>query len=672
MLEAEDERDERVLILAPVGRDAGMAARYLREAGIGAEACAGAEELCERAGAGAGLIFLTGEALTAEATRCLVEMLSAQPAWSDIPVVVLTTGGSETPSNTEALAALAAAGNVTLVERPVRLMTLLSAVHSALRARRRQYDVREHLAAERRANLALEAGEAAVRDSERQLRTLVNAVPLLAWMAEADGHIFWYNQRWYEYTGTSPADMMGWGWQSVHDPSVLPRVLEGWRASIATGSPFEMEFPLKSAGGEFRSFLTRVTPLRDEAGHVVRWFGTNTDVEELHAALRHAEEANRVKDEFLATVSHELRTPLTAILGWAHMLRSGQFAGDTSKALETIERNARAQAQLIDDLLDVSRIITGKLRMDVQPIDPNSFIDDSVEAIRPAAEAKGVRVQKIMDTGATTVVGDPVRLQQVVWNLLSNAVKFTPKGGRVQVRLERVDSHVEISVADTGAGIEPEFLPYVFERFRQADGRTTRQHGGLGLGLAIVRHLVELHGGTVRAESAGANQGSTFRVILPVPPVHLRVGSDVRVPPAARDALPSYDSLERLDGLKVLVVDDEADARELLTVGVGQRGAEVRAAGSVREALAAIKEDAPDLIISDIGMPGEDGYELIRRVRALPADDGGAVPAIALTAYARTEDRLQALRAGYQMHVTKPVEMAELLAVAASLVRRGA
>ena len=393
-----------------------------------------------------------------------------------------------------------------------------------------------------------------------------------------------------------------------------------------------------------------------------------TESERLYQEAR---ESSRLKDEFLAMISHELRTPLTAILGWAHLLRTGQFTGgNTAKAMETIERNARAQAQLIDDLLDVSRIITGKLRLDVRTVDPNFFIESAIESVRPAAEAKGIRVQKIMDTGVVSVSGDPVRLQQVVWNLLSNAIKFTPKGGRVQIRLERVNSHIEIAVSDDGAGIAPEFLPHVFDRFRQADQRTTRQHGGMGLGLAIVHHLVELHGGTVRAESHGLGQGSTFTVLLPVAPVYERVTVEGRVHPAAKELLPSYVCPDRLDGLKVLIVDDEPDTLELLKVGLGQCGAEVVLARSVNDALEAIAAVVPDVLISDIGMPVEDGYDLIRRVRALPAGSGGKVPAIALTAYARTEDRLQALKAGYQMHVPKPVELAELAAVVASLVRR--
>jgi signal transduction histidine kinase/ActR/RegA family two-component response regulator len=387
---------------------------------------------------------------------------------------------------------------------------------------------------------------------------------------------------------------------------------------------------------------------------------------------RDAQESSRLKDEFLATVSHELRTPLTAVMGWAHMLRTNQLdERSAAHALETIERNARAQAQLIDDLLDVSRVITGKLRLDVRPVDSGSFVESAIEAVRPAAEAKGIRIQEAFDEGVAPVAGDPVRLQQVVWNLLANAIKFTPRGGVVRVSLRRVDSHVEILVSDNGVGIGPEFLPHVFERFRQADMSTTRHHGGLGLGLSIVRHLVELHGGTVEAESAGEGRGATFVVRLPVAAVRQKETEVERVRPPARNTPPAHEYPDRLDGLKVLVVDDEPDTREMLSIVLARCGALVTAAGSTQEALAAIERERPDLLISDIGMPGEDGYELIRRVRAMPARSDARLPAIALTAYARVEDRLQALRAGYQMHVPKPIELAELIAVAASLARRG-
>jgi PAS domain S-box-containing protein len=386
---------------------------------------------------------------------------------------------------------------------------------------------------------------------------------------------------------------------------------------------------------------------------------------------RTAREANRVKDEFLATVSHELRTPLTAILGWASMLRKTEFDRQTAQsALETIERNARAQSQIIEDLLDVSRIVTGKLRLDVRQVEPVSFIDAAVESVRPAAEAKGVRLSKVLDTGPTALSGDPARLQQIVWNLLSNAIKFTPRGGRVEIKLSRVASRLEINVSDTGAGIKREFLPYVFDRFRQADSSTTRRHGGLGLGLAIVRHLVELHGGTVRADSEGDGRGSTFTVTLPVSPVVGREAARGARATTAERVAPADDCPEEIAGLKILVVDDEEDTRDLLRTVLGGYGARVLVAATAGEALDIAARSRPDVLVSDIGMPDVDGFELIRRVRELPAESGGGVPAIALTAYARAEDRLRVLRSGYQMHVPKPVEMAELLTVIASLVKR--
>ncbi len=388
------------------------------------------------------------------------------------------------------------------------------------------------------------------------------------------------------------------------------------------------------------------------------------------AARNAAEESSRLKEEFLATISHELRTPLNAILGWANMLRSGKMQPEiTAKALDTIERNARAQAQLIEDLLDVSRIITGKFKMDVRPIDPASFTEAAIESVQPAAEAKGVRVIKIIDTGAVSVPGDPVRLQQVVWNLLSNAVKFTPRGGKVHVHLARVNSHIEIAVSDTGQGIPPEFLPHVFDRFRQAEQTVNRQHGGLGVGLAIVRHLVEMHGGSVAAASEGKDRGSIFTVRLPVSPVYQVDRSEGRIHPSAQPLLLTPQHADRLDQVKVLVVDDEEDTRDLLRAGLMECGAEVTVTSSAEDALRVLRDWQPDVLISDIGMPVVDGYEFIRQVRSLPSDSG-TIPAVALTAYARFEDRLKALRAGYEMHVPKPVELSELVTVIWSLLRR--
>jgi CheY-like chemotaxis protein/nitrogen-specific signal transduction histidine kinase len=390
-------------------------------------------------------------------------------------------------------------------------------------------------------------------------------------------------------------------------------------------------------------------------------------------AREEAEEASRLKDEFLATLSHELRTPLTAILGWARMLADGfvreEMRGD---ALGIIYRNARSQAQLIDDLLDVSRIITGKLRIEVRPVDLAPVVEAAVAVVRPAASAKRVQLQTVFEPGTGLIAGDPERLQQVVWNLLSNAVKFTPNGGRVQVRLGRVDSRVEVAVSDTGAGIAREFLPHVFDRFRQADMGTTRRHGGLGLGLAIVRHLVELHGGTVGAESAGEGMGTTFRMSLPVMTPSEAAGAAVGgvAAPSHFGAGEGPTALPSLEGVKVLAVDDETHGRALITEVLRRCGAEVVAVSSAREALEVLQAWRPHVLLSDIGMPGMDGYMLIRRVRELSEEQGGRTPAAALTAYAGAEDRARSLASGYQLHVAKPVEPAELAAVVASLAGR--
>jgi CheY-like chemotaxis protein/two-component sensor histidine kinase len=328
------------------------------------------------------------------------------------------------------------------------------------------------------------------------------------------------------------------------------------------------------------------------------------------------------------------------------------------------------QTQLIEDLLDMSRITSGQVRLDIQPVSPGSFVEAALETVTPSAEVKGIRIEKVLDPSAGPVSGDPARLQQVIWNLLSNAVKFTPKNGKVQVLLERVNSHIEISVADTGIGIRPEFLPHVFERFRQADASTTREYAGLGLGLSIVKHLVELHGGTVRAESAGEGRGATFVVHLPVSVVRRdsRVGE--RVHPRTADPSSSDFKVVDLSDIKVLVVDDEADARDLIKRIVEECGAEVLTAGSAMEALQMVEQDRPHVLVSDIGMPGVDGYEFLRRVRALGEAKGGKVHAVALTAFARSEDRTRALRAGFLYHVSKPVEPSELIATLASAAGR--
>jgi signal transduction histidine kinase/ActR/RegA family two-component response regulator len=378
------------------------------------------------------------------------------------------------------------------------------------------------------------------------------------------------------------------------------------------------------------------------------------------------ERVSLMKDEFLATLSHELRTPLNAVLGWCELLLAETQDAKARRGLEIIERNARGQARMIDDLLDMNRIIAGKMRLDVVELDLAAVVESAVESIRPSAEAKEIRIRKIVDTSGTHVYGDPHRLQQVVWNLVSNAVKFTPKGGWVNVRVERVNSHVEIIVEDSGIGIPGEVLPHIFDRFRQADSSTTRRFGGLGLGLAIVRQLVDLHGGTVHAQSAGDGAGTRFVVKLPLGVLHT---DRTRAHPTAELSAPRGPTLS-LAGLRVLVIDDEADARALIKAALESRDAQVLTATSVDEGLACVRTDRPHIVLSDIGMPGRDGYDFVHSLRALPEAAGGRTPAVALTAFARSEDRTRAMLAGYQLHLAKPVKLDELVATVASLTGR--
>ena len=380
------------------------------------------------------------------------------------------------------------------------------------------------------------------------------------------------------------------------------------------------------------------------------------------AARAEVERISVIKDQFLATLSHELRTPLNAILGWSDMLLTRATASDERRGLETIARNARVQAQLIDDLLDMNRIISGKVRLDVQRLDLIGIIDAALDSVGPSLEARSLRLHKTLDPSAGLVFGDPQRVQQIVWNLLSNAIKFTPKTGTIDVLLRRVASHVEIRVTDSGIGIAADFLPHVFERFRQADATTTRRHGGLGRGLAIVKQLVELHGGSVTAESVGVGHGASFAVELPIRAI--RDGDD------AHPTSPSHVGCGipfQLTGVRVLIVDDDPDARELLASLLAGVDAAPTTAGSAGAALATLAEHRFDVIVSDIGMPERDGYQLMRAIRALPPERGGRTPAVAVTAFARSEDRTRALLAGYQVHLAKPIEPHELVVTVASL-----
>jgi PAS domain S-box-containing protein len=459
----------------------------------------------------------------------------------------------------------------------------------------------------------------------------------------------------------------------LHDqePQILARLQRGERVDH-----FETQ-RVRKDGTRVDVSLT-ISPVRNAEGTIIGASKIARDItaqrrsaEEVKAAVIEAEKQSRMKDEFLATLSHELRTPLQSILGWSQMLLTGSCEEDEVKqAIEVIDRNARAQNRIIEDLLDMSRILSGKVRLDVQRLELAPLIEAALESVKPAGEAKNIRLQAILDPLAQPVAGDPNRLQQIFWNLLSNAIKFTPSGGQVQILLERMNSHLEVSIIDTGAGISPEFLPYVFERFRQADASSTRRHGGLGLGLAIVKHLVELHGGSVRAKSPGADKGTTFTILFPVAAIHGDFADQIRRHPGVPGDSRIISSLPRLDGISVLVVDDEEDARNMLRAMLFKAGATVRTAGSAKHALELWKEMVPDVLVSDIGMPVTDGLSLIRSIRALSEEEGCDVPAIALSAYARTEDRIQAIAGGFQMHLSKPADGLELLTMVGSLVGR--
>ncbi len=406
-----------------------------------------------------------------------------------------------------------------------------------------------------------------------------------------------------------------------------------------------------------------ISPIRDASGVVVGASKIARDITEQKAAFEALQRADRFKTEFLTTLSHELRTPLNAILGWVQVLKEDGNPQDVAEALPVIERNVRVQAQLIEDLLDLSRIETGKLNLDIKPVDLAAVVTSGIETVRPTATAKEIRLTSAFASVTGTVMGDKDRLQQIVWNLLTNAIKFTPRGGRVHVLIQRVNSHAEICVVDNGEGIAPEFLAQVFDRFRQADATTTRRHGGLGVGLSIVKHLTELHGGTVRVTSEGLGLGSTFSVDLPLQTMRMDGGETATG--AHHADLDNPVSRIDLRSIQVLVVDDERDSAAAVKKMLENHGAQVRAASSMEEALGEFSQSPPNVVISDIGMPIHDGYELIARLRALPG--GQSVPVIALTALARSEDRARALRAGFQIHMAKPVDFAELVAVVHNL-----
>ncbi|MGB7890667.1 MAG: response regulator [Microcoleus sp.] len=510
--------------------------------------------------------------------------------------------------------------------------------------------------------------------SEERFRTLCACSPLGIYVADVEGRCTYINPRCQAICGLTLEESLAEIWQREVHPEDRERVVADWLAWIKEGNEYSNEFRLASSE-TVRWINVQSSPMFSDLGKLIGHVGTVRDVTDRkqaeeergrlireQVARQEAERANQMKDEFLAILSHELRTPLNAILGWSRLLRTKTFDQDTiEKALETIERNAKSQSQLIEDILDVSRILRGKLNLNKHPIRLESAIKLAIDSLQPLTEEKSIVIELTCSPNVGEVIGDFDRLQQIVWNLLSNAIKFSPQEGKVQVRLESVGDEAQIEIIDSGIGIAPDFLPYVFDRFRQADSSTTRSYGGLGLGLAIVRHLVEQHGGKVQAEN-NPGAGAKFTVVLPL---------------AQRNALAADDdwshlndqtqTLPTLANLQLLVVDDDDDTREFLIALLEDEGAIVRSAASVAGALAALESYLPDLLLSDIGMPEADGYELIGRVREMERLRGGKMPAIALTAYAREEERQQALEAGFQMHLSKPVDINKLIAAIANL-----
>ena len=528
------------------------------------------------------------------------------------------------------------------------------------------------------------AAERALQASDARFRTLANAAPVLIWMSDVTRACIWFNKTWLDFTGRALESELGFGWsENIHQDD-LARFLGNYTENFDARRPFRIEYRLGRHDGDWRWVVNSAVPLFEAtdggfSGYVgscvdiTEFRKAESDKEDLLRAERHArseaERMSRLKDEFLATLSHELRTPLNAVLGWSTLLkRVPAGSPDHVRGVETIERNARIQSQIIGDLLDMSRIISGKVQLDIQPTDLHEVISAAVDSVRPSTEAKRLRLRVVLDAKVGRLRGDSSRLQQVLWNLLTNAVKFTPAGGRIDVVMERVNSHVEITVEDSGIGIKPEFLAFVFDRFRQADASTSRRHGGLGLGLSIVKHLVELHGGTVRVKSAGEGLGATFVVALPISAV--REQEPARTLERSMFAEVDVASVElpSLVGTVALVVDDEADARILVNRLIEERGGQALMAENASEALRILSTEHVDILVSDIGMPDVDGYQLIRQLRSSEDPKIRNIVAVALTAYARADDRQRALLAGYQMHLSKPVDPRELIAGIASLL----
>ncbi len=695
----------RALIFAPTGRDAKLTAEILEEAGIESLVYPNIEALCGGITEGAGLVILTAEGLTPRSMKQIAGTLATQPAWSEIPLMIFVAQPDmeRAARSFEMLGPLA---QITLLDRPVRVRTLVSTARTAIAGRLRQYEIRdlldeqrgrirerqELLEKERAASRRLaELAEASIAIASAlsldevmqmitdQARRVIDAeIAITSMSAGDDGetrsiHSVSTADGQSDLTsiitnGSRPAleaialEMKGALRLDRHalEHHPLGELFDPAKVQTAMAAPlFERESRrvgvIVLAGKDRGDFTAE-----DEA--VMTQLAQMASAAIQNARLyREAQEANRMKDDFLATLAHELRTPMTGILGWIQMLKiDSTKQEDVDRAISMIESSTLVQARLVEDLLDVSRIIAGKLRIEFAAVELAPIVEAVVDTFKARAEERGVKLEATIEQTPLSVYGDETRLHQVMWNLLSNAIKFTPEGGSVHISLERAASLGILRVSDTGKGVSPEFLPYVFERFRQADSSTTRQQAGLGLGLAIVRHLVELHGGHVTATSGGDNQGTTFTVSLPV--------LAVRFDPSEIGSLREADDIPTLEGIRILVVDDDPEARQMVSLVLGELGAEVHQVHSVQDAVLALRRISPDVIISDIAMPGEDGYALIRRVHEIQSQLGREVPAMALTGFGRPEDRARILASGFQRYVQKPVDPSELARAVAALI----
>ena len=686
---------ERVLVLAPRGRDAEVVVRVLAQAGIEALSCESIAAVVERLNEGAGVVFVTEESLLDAETVALSAWLARQEPWSDLPLVVLATKQAGRRS-AQATGVLEQLGNVVLLERPLNAETLVSAARAGLRSRRRQYESRRHTEEQVKARLEIERLYQAERAALHQAELAQDALSLALDAADLGtfhcpmplSRIFWNATCKQHFWLPPDAEVDIETFYACIHPEDRERTRAAIAGAIEGGAPYDTEYRTVSPSGEFRWIRAKGRAYWGPDGQPTRFDGITIDISRQkrleaereammaaeRAAREQAEHTSRVKDEFLATLSHELRTPLSAMLGWVYVLRRlVQGSPDLLKGVDAIHRSARSQSRLIDELLDMSRIIAGNLRLERQVMMPLVTVEAVLASLQPVAQAKSLRLELLFDENAGPVLADPERLQQIVTNLMSNAIKFTSQGGCVQVRLQRESQGVWIEVIDDGEGIAADFLPYVFDRFRQADGSTTRRHGGLGLGLAIVRHLVELHDGRVEVHSDGLGHGATFRVWLPccqVDRMAAAAGSTVAMQEVPRLAsrLAGTGAGETLAGLTVVLVDDEAEGRDVVARILLDSGAEVVATSSAEETFAALQQRKADVLISDIGMPIVDGYGLLQQVRAL----GIHVPAIALTAFARSEDQAKALTAGFSVHLAKPIDPPLLVSAVARVARAAA